>query len=139
MCTQLIIVVLYMHNCYIEYRKMPELRRRTSPSVSNVNDGGIVCASVLSYVLRICNSHSSTHIVKLQYVLQCLLHRNHRMKATVIVIVIVVVFLVQLKKDNEDQRNNNQMIAIRIRKYHQLIVHREEEGYLQLLFPVASY
>ena len=120
---------------------MPELRRRTSPSVSDMNDdGGIVCGVCIILCTENLQLTSQLHtlFVKLQYVLQCFV-RNYRMKATVIVIVIVVVvvFLVQLKKDNEDQRNNNQMIVI-IRKYHQLIVHREE-GYLQLLFPVASY
>ena len=95
----------------------------------------MVCVCIILWTenLQLIQLHT---FVKLQYVLQCLLHRNHRTKATVVVIV-VAVFLVQLKKDNEDQRNNNQMIVI-IRKYHQLIVHREE-GYLQLLFPVASY
>ena len=109
---------------------MPELRRRTSPSVSDMNDdGGIVCVCVCIILwtenLQLIQLHT---FVKLQFVLQCLLHRNHRMKATVIVIVVVVAFLVQLKKVNEDQCNNNQMIVIIIRKYHQLIVHREEEG-----------
>ena len=97
----------------------------------------MVCVCIILWTenLQLIQLHT---FVKLQYVLQCLLHRNHRTKATVVVIV-VAVFLVQLKKDNEDQRNNNQMIVIIRRKYHQLIVHREEEGYLQLLLPVASY